>query len=119
MRTLIQFKHRFLGFRHLDLQSAACLARLDLQSADCLAGVTGEDDGVAGAAAGEQERLETDDDPDPDPDLAPLPPSAHAPLRLARADPADPVATPFWTAQFPDEATAAAVVGRASLVKVR
>ena len=107
MRTLLQFKHRFLGFRHLDLQSAACIAGV-VQG-------QGEEEAEEEQASGGGEPA-TDDG---DADLAPLPPSPHAPLRLRRADPADPVATPFWVADFPDEATATAVAGRASLVKVR
>jgi hypothetical protein len=107
---LIHFKHRYLGFRHLDLQSAALAAGVregDWGPAADTQAAPAHDPAAAdpGEAAAE------------DADLWPLPPGPAAPVRLAQADPADPLATPFWRAGFPSDAAAAETAGRATLVK--
>ena len=98
MDALIHFRHRFLGFRHLDLQSAAL---------------------VGGVKWDEEAEIEPSAAAPADPDLAPLPRSPHTPLPVSPAHPADPPTTPFWRARFPDESTAVATAGRANLVKAR
>jgi hypothetical protein len=104
-RYLVQFKHRYLGFRHADLQSAAL-------AAGCAAA-------APAPAAAPPDLSASASQEEADADLLPLPPGPDAPLALTRADPADPLATPFWRADFPSEAAAAETAGRATLVKVR